>query len=184
MLNAAIFASGNGSNFEALVNSNRVNIVLLVCNNENAYVIERAKKHDIEVMMLNYKDVSPLYNETLAYEVMKRKKVELILLAGFMKKLTPFLIGKYPKCILNIHPSLLPKYKGLNAVDQALEAGETEIGVTVHYVNKYLDDGKVIVQDSIDIKGLDVKDVYEKVHKKEHELYVEALDIVLEEFYE
>ncbi len=181
MLNTAVFVSGNGSNLQAIIDSNKLNVLLVVCNNKEAYAIERAKASNIEILILDYYNVSSLYNEIMVYEVMKEMKIELILLAGFLKKITPYLICKYPNRIINIHPSLLPKYKGLNAIERAIENNEDEIGVTVHYVNERIDDGEIIVQGVVNIKHLEQEDIYNTVHKLEHKLYLEAIDRILEE---
>lgn len=182
---AVIFASGNGSNFQAIVDAAQkkeimVNIELLICNNEDAYVVERALNSGIDVLLVDYKKYTYYEIESMLLSKFKEMKIEYIFLAGFLRKLSPLFVSSYKNRIINIHPSLLPKYKGLDAIEQALNNCDREIGVTVHFVDEKLDNGPVILQDTINIEGLDEAEVYEKVHQLEHKLYVEAINKVLE----
>ena len=182
--NAAVFASGSGSNFQALVDGAknqeiRVSIKLLVCNKKDAYVITRAKESGIQVLLIDYKNFSVLEIESMLIRKLKELDIDYIFLAGFMKKLSPLIISAFRNKIVNIHPSLLPKYKGLNGVRQALDNGDTTIGVTVHYVDEKLDNGPIIIQDSICVEGLTEDLVYKKVHELEHEMYKNAINIIM-----
>ncbi|MDF9867366.1 phosphoribosylglycinamide formyltransferase-1 [Bacilli bacterium PM5-3] len=184
--NVAVFASGNGSNFQAIIDAMNnkelaISIKILVCNNDDAYAINRAIENDIDVILIDYKKYSSYEIESMLVAKLKELKIDYILLAGFMRKLTPLFISSYRNRIINIHPSLLPKYKGLHAIEQALDNGDNEIGVSVHFVDEKLDNGPIIIQDSVDIKGLSSDDMYEKIHKLEHVLYVKAIKKVLEE---
>ena len=184
--NAVVFASGNGSNFQAIVDGIKakeikdVSLKLLVCNNEEAYAIERALESGIDVLLIDYNQYSTYEIECMLLTKFKELKIEYIFLAGFLRKLSPLFIKSYRNRIINIHPSLLPKYKGLHAIEQALKNRDREIGVTVHYVDEKLDNGPIIIQESINVNGLEEAEVFEKVHELEHRLYVEAINKVLE----
>lgn len=184
---AVVFASGSGSNFQALceaVNNNELSleICLLVCDKDNAYVIERAKKYKIEVLLINYSINSTFEIESMLLDKLSELKINLLILAGFLRKLSPLIIKNYHHKIINIHPSLLPKYKGLHAIEQALANNESDIGVSVHYVDELLDNGPIIMQDKVSVVGLNNDEVYQKVHDLEHVLFVKALKKVLEEY--
>ena len=185
MLNGAIFASGNGSNFQAIVDASKeslinINIKLLICNNEEAYVINRALDADIDIIVVDYKKYPAHEIERMLLVKLKEYKIDYIFLAGYLRLLTSTLINKYPNKILNIHPSLLPKYKGLNAIEQAIKNKDEVIGVTVHYVDELLDNGQIIIQDSIDVSKMNTAEIYENIHQLEHKLYLEAINKVLE----
>lgn len=183
---AAVFASGNGSNFQAIcdaINNKtlQLDIKILVCDKEDAYVIDRAIEQDIDVLLIDYQKQTPFEIESMLITVLRDLKVEYILLAGFLKKLTPLFIKSYHNKIINIHPSLLPKYRGLHAIEQALKNQDRIIGVTVHYVDEKLDNGPIIIQDTVEVFGLSEEEIYKKVHELEHVLYVKAINLVLEE---
>lgn len=174
-----IMASGSGSNFEAIakaVNKGEIkaNIELLIVNNKDAKAIERAKKLNVNYTYNNCNDIDEIIS------IIKDINPTLILLAGYMKVLPQKFVTEFNKKIINIHPSLLPKYKGLNAVEQALANNEEEIGVTIHYVDEHVDTGEIIAQKSFCIKNLSEEEVYEKLHKEEHELYVKSIVKLLE----
>ncbi len=182
----AVFCSGNGSNFEALVRKNRRSafpgcIVLMVVDNPRAYAIERARRLGIPVL---YVDPSPYENkqayEKVLYEELRVWKIELILLAGFMRILSPFFVRKYKNRILNIHPSLLPSFKGASAIRDAFEYGVKVTGVTVHIVNEGVDEGPIVLQRALKISEDDNLDSLEaRIHRLEHRIYAEAVNIVL-----
>jgi len=183
---AVVFASGNGSNFQAIVDAIKsgelkLSIEMLICNKEDAYVVQRALDSGIDVLLIDYKKYSSYEIESMLVKKLKEMKIDYILLAGFLKKLSPLFISSYRNKIINIHPSLLPKYKGLNAIKQAIDNNDREIGVTVHYVDEKLDNGPIIVQDSINVEKLSEEETYEKIHELEHKLYVEAINKVMEE---
>ena len=182
---AVVFASGNGSNFQAIVDAAskkeiNVSIELLICNNEDAYVIERALNSGIDVLLVDYKKYSYYEIESMLLSKFKEMKIDYIFLAGFLRKLSPLFVSSYKNRIINIHPSLLPKYKGLDAIEQAINNHDQKIGVTVHFVDEKLDNGPVIIQDTVNVEGLKEDEIYEKVHALEHKLYVDAINKVLE----
>ncbi|MCK5393804.1 MAG: phosphoribosylglycinamide formyltransferase, partial [Candidatus Omnitrophica bacterium] len=143
-MNIAILASGNGSNFEALVKASnqkkiQSKIKLLITDKENAFVRERAKKNNIEDIFVDpNKFESRLDFDKYIIKILLNKKIDLILLAGYMRILTPFFTKKFKNKILNIHPSILPSFKGTNSIARALDFGCKVFGVTVHFVNEHL----------------------------------------------
>lgn len=180
----AVFASGNGSNFEALYQAQEngiinIDIELLVCNKKDAYVIERAREKDIEVYLIDYSKEAEEDIENKLVTKLKSLNIDLVLLAGFLKKLGSTLISYCP--IINIHPSFLPKYKGLNAIERAFNNQDKEIGVSVHYIDEFLDNGPIILQEGVNVEDKSLEEVYQMVHQLEHQLYIKALQIVLEE---
>ena len=182
----AIFASGNGSNFEALVEAcakGRINaeVVLCVCDHPGAYVTERAKKRDIRVLEFRPKsfDSKAEYEKVIA-EALKKENVEWICLAGYMRIIGKTLLDVYQGKIINIHPSLLPAFHGVDAIGQALKYGVKVFGVTVHYVDETLDGGKIISQVAIPYRGNDREEIEEIIHAHEHALYVDTLRELVE----
>ncbi|WP_423363753.1 phosphoribosylglycinamide formyltransferase [Mycoplasma sp. P36-A1] len=183
--NVAVFASGNGSNFqaiadEAISNNLKINIKILVCDKKDAYAITRAKKLNIEVLLVDYKEGKKEVEHKIITELSKLK-IDLIILAGFLRILSKDFIIKYKNRIINIHPSALPKYKGLHAIEQALENKDKSLGVTVHYVDEELDNGPIILQEIFSIENLDNQNIYKKVHQIEHQVYIKAIKKVTEE---
>lgn len=177
----AIFASGNGSNFEAIAKAcvqNRINaeVAICVCDHPGAYVTERAKRMNIPVLELRPKSFSSKsdYEKEILKEL-KSHKVEFICLAGYMRLIGDVLLNEYENKIVNIHPSLLPAFPGLDAIGQALKYGVKVFGVTVHYVDHTLDGGKIIAQAAIPYDGDDHEELETMVHAREHVIYVSTL---------
>lgn len=182
MKNIAIFASGNGSNFQAIVNSAKrgrikARLKLLICDNPKAYVLERAKKAGIGVFLIERKN----YTEKREFEVaiirrLKAEKIGLIVLAGFMRILSTDFIKEYKGRILNVHPALLPSFKGARAIKDAFDYGVKVAGVTVHFVDEKVDHGPIILQEPIALNPKDTLESLEKkIHKAEHRIYPEAI---------
>ncbi len=175
MKKVAIFASGTGSNFEAICDSENLKSLIcvewLICDKENALVIEKAKKRNIDTFVFNPKS----YENKRAYEkeiLEIIKEVDYIFLAGYMRLITKEFLVEFCKPVLNLHPSLLPKYKGKDAIKQAYENGEKEIGISIHYVNEEMDGGEVIAQRSLQVKENEtLASVTNRIHLLEHELY-------------
>jgi phosphoribosylglycinamide formyltransferase-1 len=147
--NIAVFISGTGTNFKNLIQYSlkkysKFKIRLVVSNNLNAKGLEYAKKYEIKKKIINYKNLSN--SEIHIINELHKENIEIICLAGFMRILTANFIKKYKGKIINIHPSLLPKYKGLNTYQRALDDNEKYSGCTVHFVNSKLDAGKIILQ--------------------------------------
>ena len=175
---ACVFISGRGSNLNSLIQNTRnynfpININLVVSNNYSAEGILHAKKNSIPYFVINTKQRS---FESLILKKIKKNKIEIICLAGYMKILSKKFIRNFGKKILNIHPSLLPKFKGLNTFSKALKNKEIHAGCTVHIVNEKLDSGKIIIQKKISILNHDnVDSLKYKTQKLEYKAYPEAL---------
>ena len=181
----AIFASGTGSNFEKIADDNRLkekmDIALLVCDKPNAAVIKKAQDRNINTYVFSAKDFESKqdYEAAILEQV---KDLDYIFLAGYMRIISPYFLENYKKTILNLHPSLLPKYKGKDAIEQAFNAGESEIGISIHYVNEELDGGEVIAQKSLIVKdGETLEEITARIHELEHELYPNVILKLVEE---
>ena len=181
--NTAVFISGRGSNLKSLIKYSKskyslIKIKLVVSNTINAKGLNYAKKSKIKYYINNYKNIA--VSEKQIFKRLSRFKIDLICLAGFMKILSEKFIKKFKKPILNIHPSLLPKYKGLNTHVRVLKNNEKYSGSTVHLVTPKLDSGKIILQKKIKVlKSDNVKILEEKILKIEHKLYPEAINKIL-----
>jgi len=182
-LNVAIFISGNGSNFKNLINyslkkNSKFKISLVVSNKSNAKGLSYAKKFKIKKKVVNYLNIKNAEKDILIQ--LKKNKIFFICLAGFMKILSINFIKNFSGKIINIHPSLLPKYKGLNTHQRAIDNKEKYSGCTVHFVNSRLDSGKIILQKKVKILQKDsLKRLSKRVLKNEHFLYPKALNKVL-----
>ena len=175
----SVFISGRGTNLKSLIKFSKeknspIKIVLVVTNNKNAKGLYYAKKNKIKFSIINYKNKIKAENKILLN--LKNYKINLICLAGFMKILSKKIVNKYKDRILNIHPSLLPKYKGLNTHKRVLKNNEQFTGCTVHIVNTKLDSGKIILQKKIKVlKRDDENSLSKKVLKVENLIYPKAL---------
>ena len=176
--NTCIFISGQGSNLKNLIarsrdNSFPIKISLVVSNNKDAYGLNYAKKFNIPYLFINTK-IKNYENKVLIY--LKKYKISFICLAGFMKIISNTLINSYQKKIINIHPSLLPKFKGLNTYSRMLKNKEKKAGCTVHYVNKKLDSGNLIVQKEFIVNRKDDEKILKiKTQKLEYLAFPEAI---------
>ena len=146
--NVSIFISGKGTNLYNLIKRSRdynfpISVKLVICNNKDALGIQYAKKNSIPFILVDTKNIS--YENLILYKL-KEYKIELICLAGFMKIISKNFLRSFRKKIINIHPSLLPKYKGLNTFEKVLKNEDVKTGCTIHYVNEKLDSGRVILQ--------------------------------------
>ena len=175
---ACVFISGQGSNLKNLINKSReynfpININLVISNNENAYGIKYAKKNSIPYLIIQTK----LRNyENQIIQVLKKYKISLICLAGYMKILSKEFIERFRGKIINIHPSLLPKYKGVNTFTRILKNKEKISGCTVHHVNDKLDSGNIILKKSFFIKDKDDElSLKRKTQKMEYKAFSEAI---------
>jgi len=176
--NACVFISGYGSNLKSLLRSSRdsnfpINISLIISNNKKAIGILHAKKNSIPYMIIDNKRDQ---YETKIFEGIRKYKISIICLAGYMKIIPKKFIMKFKKKIINIHPSLLPKFKGLRTFDRILKKKEIKTGCTVHFVNEKLDSGKNIVQKSFFIsKNDNIYTLKEKTQKLEYRAFSEAI---------
>ena len=181
-LSLAILLSGNGTNLQAIIDSIhsgqlKADIKIVISNNKDAFGLERAKINSIKNLCIDHKDFADResFDERLLEEV-KQEKIDFIVLAGFMRILGSNFIRNFPNKILNIHPSLLPKYPGLNTHKKVLENKDKEHGVTVHLVDEGLDSGPII--GSMKLKVIDGEkesDLERRIHKIEHYIYPKIL---------
>ena len=182
----AIFASGSGSNAENICNyfasRSDVEIVLICTNKRDAFVVKRAEKLNIPVVFITKTELN---NFDDLHKKLKTAKVDFIVLAGFLLKLPAIMIRKYPNHILNIHPSLLPKYGGKemygnNVHSAVLKNKETESGISIHFVNQNYDEGKLILQKKCSVsKNETVNTLADKIRKLEHKYFPVAIERVL-----
>ena len=185
-INTAVFISGTGSNFKNLIEfsktkKSKIDIKIVISNNSKAKGLNFAKRFKIQKKIINYSNINKAENQILKY--LNKNKIQLICLAGFMKVLTSKFIKKFKGKILNIHPSLLPNYKGLNTHQRVLENNEKYSGCTVHYVNTKLDGGKIILQKKIKVYKNDTpKSLAKRILKQEHILYKKAINKVSSNF--
>ncbi len=176
--NACIFISGEGSNLRNLLKRSReynfpINIKLVVSNNLNARGINFAKKYSIPYLVINTK----LRNfERVILNNLRKYRINIVCLAGYMKIISKNFLRSFNKQVINIHPSLLPKFKGLNTYERVLRKKETKTGCTVHFVNEKLDAGKIISQKSFYImSNFNISDLKKKTQNLEYSAYPEAL---------
>ena len=177
-IKTAVFISGNGSNLKSLIKFSKtrkspITINLIITNNPKAKGLKLGKINKIKKKSFNFKKKN-IENQVLS--VLKKHEIKMICLAGFMKILSRNFITKFSGKILNIHPSLLPKYKGLNTHQRVLSNNEKYSGCTVHFVNSKLDSGKIILQKKVKIKKNETKNsLAKKVLEQEHKLYPRAI---------
>ena len=182
-LNVSVFISGRGSNLLSLIKyskikKSKIKINLIITNNKFSKGLEFAKKNKIKNYIIDYSKKKQAEYKILEY--LRKNKIDLICLAGFMKILSSSFIKKFKNPILNIHPSLLPRYKGLNTHRRAIENKDKFSGATVHFVTPKLDSGKIILQKKVRILKSDTeKTLAKKVLKIEHKLYPTAIEKIL-----
>lgn len=188
MTKVAVFASGSGSNFENIAQRvqdgrlNNIEITALYVDHDDAYAIERAEKLNIPVHVTipkTFESKSAYEQQVIQY--LKEEAVEWIILAGYMRLIGPDLLGAYEGHILNIHPSLLPKFKGIDAIGQAYESGDKVTGSTVHYVDSGMDTGEIIEQSQCEIYPDDTKtQLEERIKNLEYELYPKVIAKIIQ----
>ena len=177
----AILISGRGSNMKNIIeacNKKKLcsSVNLVVSNKSNAYGLKVASKYKIETHILDSKSLATESFESFLDKILKKNNINLICLAGFMKILSKDFVKKWPKMILNIHPSILPYFKGLNAQKQAIENNAKYSGCTVHFVNDVMDGGEIIDQKIVNISTHDDEDsLSKKILMEEHKLYIKVL---------
>lgn len=181
----AVLISGNGSNLQALIDAARAaeypaEIALVISNKADAYGLERAKQAGITRAVISHKDypTREAFDAAL-HNCLSDQKAELVCLAGFMRLLTPWFVERWHDRLVNIHPSLLPEYKGLDTHARVLADGKVETGCTVHFVRPEMDVGPIIVQRRVAVEaGDNVETLAARVHAAEHIAYPEALRLV------
>ena len=169
-----VMCSGNGTNFENIVRTCRFDeVVLMIYNKEGCGAYKRAAKYGIPHCYMDHKDETKIINE------FKWAGVDLIVLAGWMRIVTKQLIEAFPNRIINIHPSLPPKHKGLNVIQRAMDAGDTVTGCTVHYVTEELDSGDIILQAEVPILPDDsIESLTKSIQRQEYSILPEAIEYV------
>src|SRR5579863_10455118 len=183
----AVLLSGRGSNFEALADSisaGRIpdsEIALVLSNREGAPGIDRAKSRGLATLVIPSKGLERESYDRQVVAALREAGVDLICLAGYMRLLSPYFVAAFPQRILNIHPSLLPSFPGLESQRQALEYGVKFAGCTVHFVDENLDAGPIIIQAVVPVEDGDTEDTLSaRILKEEHRIYSEAVKMVLE----
>lgn len=174
----AVFASGFGSNLQALIDYSKEKdlggeIVLVFSNNKDAYALKRAERHGIKNVVIDPEEFETREKFDLkVMGILKKEKIDLIVLAGYMLLLSPRFVSEFRNRILNIHPALLPSFKGTHAIKDAYEYGVKVTGVTVHFVDEGMDSGPIILQEPVYVDDNDTLDkLEEKIHEVEHRIY-------------
>jgi phosphoribosylglycinamide formyltransferase 1 len=181
-----VLLSGRGSNFEALADSisagriPNAEIAVVVSNREGAPGVDRARARGLATRVIPSKGLEREPYDRLVVAALREANVELICLAGYMRLLSPFFVSAFPQRILNIHPSLLPSFPGLESQKQALDYGVKFAGCTVHFVDENLDAGPIVLQAVVPVEDSDTEDTLSaRILKEEHRIYSEAVKIVL-----
>jgi phosphoribosylglycinamide formyltransferase-1 len=183
LVNIALFASGSGTNVENIYNyfkgNSKVNIVCVLCNKPDAYVLTRAKNLGLDILVFNRQN---FVNNDNILDFLEAKNVNFLVLAGFLWLIPDYLIEKFPNRIVNIHPALLPKYGGKGMYGMAVHEAvfknkEIETGITVHFVNKNYDEGQIVFQKTVKIDVQDTPDsIANKVHALEYQYYPTVIE--------
>jgi phosphoribosylglycinamide formyltransferase-1 len=185
--NIAVLASGKGTNFQALVDAAcrgeiKAEIKLLITDKANSFVRKRAKAFGINDLFIDPKKFkSSRQFDKAIVEILRREKIDLVVLAGYMRIISPCFVKSFKGKILNIHPALLPAFKGINAIARAFKYGCRVTGVTVHFVDAKVDHGPIILQEAVSItSGMNEDKLEAKIHRLEHKLYPRALKLILD----
>ena len=186
-MNIAVFASGRGTNFAAIIRAVKkgaikANLALLVCDQPGAGAIARAKRAGIKVALVKREGFATKKDfEAKIIQHLEENKIDLIVLAGYMRIVEAELLAKYRGRILNIHPALLPSFKGTEGIKDAFDYGVKVTGVTVHFVAEEMDAGPIILQAALKIEESDtLASLEKKIHKIEHKIYPEAIRLFVE----
>ena len=190
MKNLGILLSGRGSNFEAIADAVaagriRAQIAVVISNRAEAPGIESARRRGLDARVIPSKGKAREQHDAEVVAALQEKNVDLVCLAGYMRLLSPWFVRQFPNRILNIHPSLLPAFPGLEAQKQALEYGAKVSGCTVHFVDEQLDHGAIILQKAVPVlDGDDDHTLAARILEQEHIAYTEAINVVLGGGYE
>ena len=185
-LKIGVLLSGSGTNLQAIIDAAAeglpVEIVHVVSSRPDAFGIERAHRAGIPVTVLNrdgYAD--PVEADRRIAETLRYAHAEYVVMAGYMRKVTPVLLDAFPDRVLNLHPALLPSFKGAHAIQDAFDAGVKVTGITVHFANEDYDKGPIVAQRAVEVREDDTHDDLEaRIHEVEHVLYPEVLRLVAE----
>ncbi len=184
-VNIAVLVSGNGTNFQAIIDAIEAGriangrIACLVSNRPDAFALERAKRHNIPALILQHNGFANRQAyDTALVALLREHGVHLVVLAGFMRILSPVMVEAFPNAIMNIHPALLPSFPGLDAQQQALDYGVRYSGCTVHFVDCGTDTGPVILQAVVPVLADDTAETLsQRIHGEEHRIYSEAVNL-------
>ena len=183
-LKFAVFASGNGTNLQAIIDAVKngeidAELSLVFSNRPKAHALKRAEEAGIKTLCLMSKDyASPQSYERDIVINLKEADIDFIVLAGYMKVFTPYFVKEYPNRIINIHPSLLPAFKGKNGIKDTFTYGTKLAGVTIHYVNENMDAGPIIAQESFKVRDDEtLESLEERVHKLEHKMFPKVIQL-------
>ena len=188
MKHIAVFASGRGTNLEAILEAVKNGdisgqVALVISDQENAQALQRAQRWGVKALFIKPKEYKSReqYDRVLV-DQLKADKIDLVVLAGFMRLLTPLFVQAFPLQIMNIHPSLLPSFPGLEGVEQALSYGVKVSGCTVHFIDEGLDTGPVILQEAVPVIQEDtIETLHQRIHASEYRLYPTAIDLFCRE---
>ena len=180
----AVFASGNGTNLQAIIHAVKkgkikARLALVVSDNPQAYALRRAQKAKVKSLIMSPKDFFHRDDfDSALLTSLRKEKIDFIVLAGYMRILSRGFVRSFRHKILNIHPALLPSFKGAHAIADAFHSSAKTTGVTVHFVDEKVDHGPIILQEAVEISPRDtLKTLEEKIHAIEHRLYPEAIDL-------
>jgi phosphoribosylglycinamide formyltransferase-1 len=191
MLKLGVLASGRGSNLQAIIDAIEqrtldATIEVIISNKVDAKALRRAKDHNLKGVFLDPQAVREEANPKIAYDkniltILQEHEVELLVLAGYMKIVTPLLIQAYPNRIMNIHPSLLPAFPGLHVQEKALQWGAKMSGCTVHFVSEGVDEGPIILQAAVSIMEADTAETLAvRILEQEHKIFPQAIQLFAE----
>ncbi|MBA7528121.1 Phosphoribosylglycinamide formyltransferase [subsurface metagenome] len=187
MINIGVLASGRGTNLQAIIEAveeGRIEgeISIVISDNQDAFALKRAEQYSIDTRYINFKEFEDRedYDREIV-KTMKKKKVDLVVLAGYMRILSLYFIKMYQNRIMNIHPALLPSFPGLYAQRQAVEYGVKVSGCTVHFVDEGVDSGPIILQKAVKVSDDDAEEsLAKKILKEEHQIYPQAIQLFSE----
>ncbi|MBU4226842.1 phosphoribosylglycinamide formyltransferase [bacterium] len=187
MINIGVLASGRGTNLQAIIEAIEEGkiegeIKVVISDNPDAYALKRAQQYNIDTRYINFKEFKN--REDYDKEIIKtleEKKIDLVVLAGYMRILSPHFIRTYKNKVINIHPALLPSFPGLHAQKQAIEHGVKVSGCTVHFVDEGVDSGPIILQKAVEVSDDDTEEsLAEKILKEEHQIFSQAIQLFSE----
>ncbi len=184
MINIGVLVSGRGTNLQAIIDAIKEGkiegkISVVISDNQDAYALKRARENNLETRYIDFKSFKTRedYDKKIE-EYLREKDVDLVVLAGYMKILSPYFIKVFQNRIINIHPALLPSFPGLHAQRQAIEYGVKISGCTVHFVDKGIDAGPIILQKAVEVSDMDnEKSLEEKILQEEHQILIQAIQL-------
>ena len=184
MINIGVLVSGRGTNLQAIIDATKEGkvegkITIVISDNQDAYALKRARENNLETRYIDFKSFKTRedYDKKIE-EYLREKDVDLVVLAGYMKILSPYFIKVFQNRIINIHPALLPSFPGLHAQRQAIKYGVKISGCTVHFVDKEIDAGPIILQKAVEVSDMDnEKSLEEKILQEEHQILIQAIQL-------